>query len=520
MNRYFLLLFIVSCLCCSDRVDATPADDVAQVQEAFDRIKLDESVDLSQIIPIDLTKFTNELRKAESHKLSVTIKLFQQLVEWGMKLRERSVEFSLQLKKIDESGEPISADFVETLNKGINEHLAFHHEILKVISAYVDVRGSAANKLNLSKADRVKAQMLTLSGALVLFDNFYVAVSKFYNKTDLRRMVNRGDSGLNVHADTLENVAQSYFSPSVRAQVREGLATFAADRKYINSIKGNDSEARYLDMIIRGSITAREIVKSDKFTDYKRFMALYLTAGRDLFKQVSTDSVNDLSQAFGNSIGMIQTRRGLLFNDKNAVAALKSQLKPLDILLDQTPFRLTAQFIPGYFGHVAIWTGTESELKKLGLWNHPVIKPHQKAISNGHYVIEALRGGVQINTLEHFMDVDDVAILRQSGLAENGTQNGLIRAFRQIGKEYDFNFDVETADKIVCSELAYVVFTDVKWPTEKMVGRSTISPDNVACMAIDGPFELVAFLQDGKILGDSKQSAYNKALQAKARLQK
>ncbi|MCM8528789.1 MAG: hypothetical protein NE327_19860, partial [Lentisphaeraceae bacterium] len=73
------------------------------------------------------------------------------------------------------------------------------------------------------------------------------------------------------------------------------------------------------------------------------------------------------------------------------------------------------------------------------------------------------------------------------------------RSFRQLGKEYDFNFDVETIDKIVCSELVYQVFTDIKWPTEKALGRHTISPDNVAVKANEGPFELVLFYHEGKL---------------------
>ena len=62
----------------------------------------------------------------------------------------------------------------------------------------------------------------------------------------------------------------------------------------------------------------------------------------------------------------------------------------------------------------------------------------------------------------------------------------LIKAFKQIGKSYDFNFNVETDKKIVCSELAYVVYGDMEWPTERQLGRYTISPDHVAIKAKDG----------------------------------
>jgi hypothetical protein len=44
---------------------------------------------------------------------------------------------------------------------------------------------------------------------------------------------------------------------------------------------------------------------------------------------------------------------------------------------------------------------------------------------------------------------------------------------------------VETDAKIVCSEIVYVVFHDIDWPTKKAAGRYTISPDNVASKVFD-----------------------------------
>ena len=165
---------------------------------------------------------------------------------------------------------------------------------------------------------------------------------------------------------------------------------------------------------------------------------------------------------------------------------MASEMKPLDILLEKTPFRLTDQFIPGFYGHVALWVGTEEELKEAGVWDHPVVKPHQKAIREGHHIIEALRPGVQINTLDHFLNIDDMLVLRDESLSEAQRKEFLIRAFQQIGKDYDFNFDVETDKEIVCSEIVYVVFHNIDWPTEKALGRHTISPDHVAAKVFDG----------------------------------
>jgi hypothetical protein len=117
---------------------------------------------------------------------------------------------------------------------------------------------------------------------------------------------------------------------------------------------------------------------------------------------------------FGNTMGMFASRRGKLVSlSSDEKASIAAKLKPLDILLEKTPFRLTDKFIPGHYGHVAIWTGTEIELKALGLWDHPLIQKHQDAIKNGHHIIEALRPGVKINTLDDFLNIDDFLALSE-----------------------------------------------------------------------------------------------------------
>jgi hypothetical protein len=96
--------------------------------------------------------------------------------------------------------------------------------------------------------------------------------------------------------------------------------------------------------------------------------------------------------------------------------------------------------------------------------------------------------------------VDDLAVLRPKTLAPDQVVPSLIRGFQQVGKEYDFNFDVETTGTIVCSELPYHVYPGIEWHTEAELGRFTISPDDVAAQAIGqhAAFELVLFYHAGE----------------------
>jgi uncharacterized protein YycO len=235
-----------------------------------------------------------------------------------------------------------------------------------------------------------------------------------------------------------------------------------------------------------------------------------------MINEASKDGFDLLSGLFGNTVGLYESRKGKLYQDTVAKKNIQEVLQPLDILLEKTPFRLTDKLIPGHFGHVAIWTGTRAELIDLDLDKNPYIEPHLATIGahaatskDDPQIIEALRSGVQLNTLDHFMNVDDIAILRPVFDSENQTEltkEALIMAFRQLGKAYDFNFDVNTTDKIVCSELAYISFPSIDWPTEKTLGRHNISPDNVAKLAWNNvPLELVMFYHDGALVPEEKQ---------------
>ena len=219
----------------------------------------------------------------------------------------------------------------------------------------------------------------------------------------------------------------------------------------------------------------------------------------DNIAELNRSAVNGISAFFGNLVGTVEERKGKLYGDKITESYLTGQLKAGDILLEKTPFRLTDKMIPGHFGHAAIWVGTEQELRLLGIWDHKIVRKYHEQIRSGHGVVVALRSGVEMNSLAHFMNIDDVAIVRQQKIDNKERGKVIIRTLRQVGKEYDFNYDVETTDKIVCSELVYQAYTGIFWPTDKIMGRYTISPDNVAFNAINnGPLALITFYHDGK----------------------
>ena len=272
-------------------------------------------------------------------------------------------------------------------------------------------------------------------------------------------------------------------------------------------------EEQYYERYIVQSFVAGRMAKDDMNYRLKTalFMARQNAQGR--FFEGINRFVGTLSKLFGNTAGKVQTRDGklkALAKDPDEIKKIKTNLAPLDILLEKTPMRLTDKFIPGFYGHVAIWLGEESDLSHLQvthlgrlipLLNHPDVTPHLEKLSQGKLILEALRQpGVTVNTLEHFMDIDDLAILKAPAMNEVITAQLLLRAFQQIGKPYDFNFDVTTEREIVCSELVYTVYTNMTWPTTRTLGRYTINPDQVAWKAVDDCYDPVLMYHDGKVV--------------------
>ncbi|NOR27349.1 MAG: hypothetical protein GQ540_02345 [Lutibacter sp.] len=224
------------------------------------------------------------------------------------------------------------------------------------------------------------------------------------------------------------------------------------------------------------------------------------------FNNFLNNIFSGVSNVVSNFIGIFAIRKGKLLNDNRFVVNSLPILQPLDVILEKTPFRLTDKFIPGYWGHAAIYIGNETQLKELGLWNHPIIEAYHEIIKNKHVIIEALRSKVAFNTFKDFTNIDDYAHLRLNVEPSiEKKREMIIRAFAQIGKKYDFGYNVESSKKIICSELHYITFDEVIFNTSNNMGINTISVDQVAKQGLKGgAFYPINLYLDGVKIDDDE----------------
>ncbi|MDP5957811.1 MAG: YiiX/YebB-like N1pC/P60 family cysteine hydrolase, partial [Candidatus Marinimicrobia bacterium] len=371
----------------------------------------------------------------------------------------------------------------------------------------------------------IKKVKLGLTFALLLYDNYLVAVAPYEEHNKLRYIIN--ESGIDPEVEGyLRIVSESYTDRKKMQRLIKAIEFISKieqwESDHPNSgLMQNDPDNQYLNMMIYGSPSYGEIRKNSSQETESIFsinkINIFNNKIEDNIRLISSDATNQVSKMFGNAAGIIVARRGKMDKlPKEKQSEIIANMQPLDILLEKAPFRLTDHLIPGYWSHVALWSGTENELRELGVWDElPTIyneakeKYHysgpdfQEAIRNGHMVIEALRPGVQINTLQHFLNIDDLGVLRFNGLTIENKRSYLLNAFSQIGKSYDFNFDVESKNEIVCSELIYISFDDLDWNTSKTAGRYTISPDNVAQKLLDDNMDPVLLYINGEELTEN-----------------
>lgn len=428
--------------------------------------------------------------------MAAKVEQFQLLVEENLTLRARALVFFRQLKARDQAGEPLSGGDLRRLNEGAAQLLQQRQALLALAREHECWLGRELP----SDASQARVQAsgiaMSLAAALLLYDNYLTVVTLYSSNPQIRQHLNRPDSGFALPSGALNRIERSFNSPLKRARTRRGLDWL--EQHAVQLAVLDDEQNRYLRGLIEQSPSRRLIGQFRPVGYVGGLVSTYGDYPLDALNLLKNEGVNFSSQAFGNAVGLVETRRGKLYDRHDVLLEVYGNLQPGDILLEKTPFRLTDAFIPGHWGHVAIWVGNEEQLRELGIWEHPLVQRYQQDIRKGRGVVEALREGVTMNKLKHFLNVDDLAVLRHEQLSPAQRSEVVLQALRQVGKAYDFNFDVETTDRIVCSELVYHAYGDLRWPVARHLGRATISPDNVAVKATgDGPFAVTLLYHRG-----------------------
>lgn len=184
-------------------------------------------------------------------------------------------------------------------------------------------------------------------------------------------------------------------------------------------------------------------------------------------------------------------------------------LKPGDILFSRHEWYMSNLGLPGFWSHAALYIGTIKE--RMNYFDDPKVKEwvngqggkdgferfleanYPKAWEDSHVlypsketfrVIEAVSAGVVFSTMEKFASADSLSAIRPH-LSKVEKARAILRAFGYAGRPYDFNFDFQSDDTLVCSELVYKAyepaqgFKGMKFPIQVMAGHVVSSPNGM-----------------------------------------
>jgi len=186
-------------------------------------------------------------------------------------------------------------------------------------------------------------------------------------------------------------------------------------------------------------------------------------------------------------------QNGRLHGSATCLAQLRAALRPFDIILSRSEFRVSDRLIPSFFTHAAIYLGPS-----LAAMAHRS-RPGSAPLPAGAAVLEAARTGVRLTSLEAASDVDLLAVVREARLTDHAVEAMLGRIGQALGKKYDFWFDDADDDRLFCSKLVARVFTHLPLAAPSELGRLML-PDDIARLAMPPDPILSALLViDGRV---------------------
>lgn len=314
------------------------------------------------------------------------------------------------------------------------------------------------------------------------YDHLMKLMAKFHSPTDcnlpaLGKVMAVYDFNLLAQNTMIDKETRRMIHSFTKAKAY-GMKDFKKDYYYFTDIRNIEK--------IRNKLAESENGLVDFFglkIDYQNSGIPLSTLG-DKAKRIWSWMVGKgLINSWGKLSDFIKFRHGHLHDNLEVRDLVLKKLKPLDLLFEKRKFVLSNLTIPGYWGHVAIWLGTKEELIKLGVWDQEFFTPFRDQVERGRNIVQMRKEGVVFNSLEEFMNLDEIAINRVSAVQDNVTSVYKL-IVENLNKKYDFSFDAKSLGKITCTELVTFSYGNIAWPTHFSMGRLVIRPDDVAALSL------------------------------------
>lgn len=448
------------------------------------------------------------------------------LIPQVLEFRQKSLDTYQQLIAKVEANRPFDRSEIDELEEITIARKTIRVQLLKIMSANYKKIKSIKNR-HIQKKAKAQDFKSAYLGALALFyldDNYRMESSLYNRKYRFRKMLNRPNQTVELQfKDGLEKSRKTYYSFKSIYYRFKLLQFIKVKNNSKTNLTHNEEELMHLlysspSFVKRFRLNySNRLASNLKLITYKIGGSLIKTS--DFILGLKNKFVYGVSYAFGKTIAQIQWKKGKLLDDAEALLHIQETLEPGDILWDRTRFKVSGRIISidSFWHHNAIYIGNKQQLQELGIWDHPLVKKHQHKIENGKTIVEALGAGVVMNSIKHFLNVDDLAIARKKQISKQDKIDYILRTLAQVDKLYDFNLEIDSGDTLICSELVDVVYKDLVFPRKKVLGVWSITPDQTAIQTLeDGLLELILFYYDGQRLSDNFSQKMREFLATKA----
>ncbi|MCA9354742.1 MAG: hypothetical protein KC877_04445 [Candidatus Kaiserbacteria bacterium] len=336
-----------------------------------------------------------------------------------------------------------------------------------------------ANSLYAKKYELIQRIMISVSGS-------------DFKKTALNQYVPAFD-----RANIYNEMVVRYFEPKTRVRLVGGYLyqqLFVTDR----------SNADLAYMLLRDKAAGSfDYLRSNAFSSVLHAPEVLTDNAERRMFEAWFPVQKGVATAMGRAILSTRGKEGLITPEQ--AIAMSEQMLPGDIMLQRRNWHVSNVGIPGFWTHSALYTGTLEEMDEYFASEFPYegyesMSAYMAAETPVAYaaftevaaagespsVIEAIEPGVVAQTIVKSADADFVVVLRPE-LAKQDKMLALMKAFANAGKPYDFNFDFNTRDALVCSELVYDAYYErlpekngLHMETSLVNGRPIVSPLDIA----------------------------------------
>ncbi len=357
-------------------------------------------------------------------------------------------------------------------------------------NALIELVRSHQKNLSTATENQHATFLVAYAGALVLIDAARFLRDEFHNNSLVRSKLNEPDPHFGIIPNTYERIQKSLTKPIHAWRLYHAAKYLNSNWNEINQLT-NDTMAPVLVLVTKLQNRLNISVQRYSLARVRvRTRELDNKVGQGLFRQ----ALYGLQKAVSSLMAEMFVRFDHTPTLRTDVAAeLKNHLQPGDVLITRKEFAVTNYFLPGYWPHAALYLGSSDHLRALGIADHQNVRSRWQRIlecdkSENLRVLEAMKDGVHIRSLQSSFGVDAITVLRPQ-IDQRSVAEALSRGLFHEGKPYDFDFDFNRSDRLVCTEVIYRSYEKVEgieFELTKRAGRWTLAAEDLIRMALAG----------------------------------